>query len=324
MTPRGTCLSRALRVTATTLALTACASAPPPAVTTAPSAQSDASAPGVAPFDDVGESWIRVNATIGERTATRLMFDTGGGVTLLSRTLCAKVGCVEDGTFTGQRMSGQSLTLPMARVPSITIAGHRVTNARVAVLDTSSLLHPELGVEGFAALDLFRDSAITIDYPGKRLVVESPSTLQERARAGVTTRVRVEHDGPSTVVYLPLTLDETSTASPLEMEVDTGSNNLILDDRFMAPLGIDPAATGVKRVEGTDETGHAYVRTYTTLPRAVRVPSPHGAPSVTAPAGSGVMFQRIIHDGLVGQRFLRPSAVTFDLVGGAMIFAPRG
>ena len=127
---------------------------------------------------------MRVDATVADKTQTRLILDTGGEITLLSQHLCQQVGCVPDGTYAGKRMSGQEIRVPMARVPSLTIAGHRVSNARVAVLDTTSLLHPELGVEGFAALDLFRDQAFTIDYPAQRVVLENETSLRVRRDAG--------------------------------------------------------------------------------------------------------------------------------------------
>jgi len=261
---------------------------------------------------------MRVEATLAGGVRTRLILDTGGGVTLLSPGLCRKVGCTPDGSTSGKRMSGQELHIPLSRVPSITVAGHRVDNARVAVLDTDSLLHPELGVEGFAALDLFRDQPFTLDYPARRVILENAASLRERRAAGRSVKIRVEQDGPSTVVFLPMELAKHTP--PLEMEIDSGSQSLILDQRFMAALGIDPSAAGVKRVEGKDETGHGYTRFFSALPRALAV---KGAESVTAPRGSKVMFQRIIHDGLIGQNFLRETIVTFDLAKSQLIFAKR-
>ncbi|MEO8874808.1 MAG: retropepsin-like aspartic protease [Polyangiaceae bacterium] len=172
-------------------------------------------APISVPFDYVGPSWIRVPADIGG-VASHLIFDTGGGITIVSKTLCKQMKCVPDGTASGKRMSGQTIEVKMSRVPSITIAGHRVVNARVAVLDTSDLLHPDLGVDGVAGLDLFRDQAVTIDYAQQRFVIENAASLAERHRAGTTTKMHIENDGPSTVVYLPLLL--APQAPPLEME----------------------------------------------------------------------------------------------------------
>jgi hypothetical protein len=301
----------------------------------APSAPSSLTAPVTAPapaptaktssipFDLVGQGWIRVPARVsdghGRGEAIRMMFDTGGGVTLFSKSLCDRVGCVPDGTFTGKRMSGQALTLPMARVPSIDLGGDHLTNARVAVLPTTEFLSPELGIQAAGALDLLRDQPFTLDYAASRLVLEDERSLAARRAAGESVSVRVEDDGPSTVVYLPLEL--ATGGPPLSMEVDTGSLHLILDARRMRVLGIDPADPTLRRVEGDDQSGAHYVRYYGKLPGEATVP---GTSNVRAPAGTTVMFQTIIHDGLVGHQFLSGHSVTFDLPHAAMIFAPRG
>jgi hypothetical protein len=50
----------------------------------------------------------------------RFLVDTGIGVTVVSPLLVARPDVRETGeTFTGQRMSGQSLTLPLVRLPAI-------------------------------------------------------------------------------------------------------------------------------------------------------------------------------------------------------------
>ncbi len=169
------------------------------------------------------------------------MFDTGGGITILSDALCKAMSCVPAGSFTGKRMSGQAITVKLSRIPSITIAGHTARDVRVAVLDTSSLLHPALGVDGGVGLDVLRDAAVTIDYANTNLVVEDAQSLAARKAAGTTVPVQIENDGPSTVVYLPLTI--APTLPPLAIEVDTGSRDLILNERFMTTLGIDKSAT---------------------------------------------------------------------------------
>jgi hypothetical protein len=268
-------------------------------------------------FDYVGQSWMRFPARVAGEP-THLILDTGGGVSLLSKQLCAKIGCTPDGTFTGKRMSGQAITVPMARVKSISIAGHEVKNARVAVLDTTSLLHPELGVDGFVGLDLFRDQPFTIDYATQRLVLENDVSLDGRRGRGEVVVVRVDNDGPSTVVFLPLQIGPDAPA--LQMEVDSGSRDLILHERLMTDLGVDRDGPGVKRVEGRDETAHEYVRFFTKMPRSARV---LGTKQVGVAAGATVMFQHIIYDGLVGHAFLSGYTTTYDLARSQMIFAPR-
>ncbi|HEX7667837.1 MAG TPA: hypothetical protein VF407_25095, partial [Polyangiaceae bacterium] len=134
--------------------------------------------------------------------------------------------------------------------------------------------------------------------------------------AGTAVKVRVENEGPSTVLYLPLTIDPKSP--PIEMEVDTGSHDLVLDERFMSVLGIDPNAASTRKVEGHDETDNPYTRYNAALPRSLPVPT---TPNVEATTGSAVVFQKIIHDGLVGHVFLSAHTVTFDVPDAQMIFA---
>ena len=163
------------------------------------------------------------------------------------------------------------------------------------------------GIDGFLSLDFFGETAVTVHYGSQRVLVD------ERA-SGTPVAVRVERDGPSTVVHLPL---ELPNGRMVEVEVDMGSNELILDERFAAELGIDLEDPVVRRIEGRDETGHAYARHFTSLRGVVRVPA---APKL-AQRDPDVMFQKIIYDGLVGQAFLRNFAVTFDVANERMMFA---
>ncbi|HEY2777623.1 MAG TPA: hypothetical protein VGI77_06935 [Gaiellaceae bacterium] len=88
-----------------------------------------------------------------------------------------------------------------------------------------------------------------------------------------------------------------------------------LDERFR-----DLGAEEERRVEGTDETGNAYTRRFTTLPGRVH---PSAAPEL-GQDDPEVMFQRIIYDGLVGAAFLRRFVVTFDVPGASLELAPAG
>jgi hypothetical protein len=279
-----------------------------------PSPPTDSPARAVA-FDYVGQSWMRVPARVADGPEVRMMVDTGIGVTLLTPEACERAGCVTESVFRGRRMSGQEVEITIARVRSITVAGHRVENARVAVFGDDSIIHRDLGVVGIAGLDLFRHQPVTFDHSAMRVVLETPASLAAREAAGLRVGVRVEHDGPSTVVFLPLDLAPGTRA---EMEVDSGSLHMILDDRFMAALGIDRESPDLLRKEGRDETGHPFTRRYGKLPAAAHVA---GASDVHVPAGATVMFQSIIHDGLLGQEFLRRHVVTFDLEKSAMTFA---
>ena len=97
-----------------------------------------------------------------------------------------------------------------------------------------------------------------------------------------------------------------------------GSEALILDEAVAPEVGVSLDDAAVRRVEGEDETGHAYGRSFTQLEGAIH---PTDAPSMRQDEPE-VMFQEIIYDGLVGAAFLRNFVVTYDLEGSRMIFAP--
>jgi predicted aspartyl protease len=248
---------------------------------------------------------VTLPVTAGDRK-TRFVLDSGIGLTLVSEALAAQISCEPTGTaFSGKRMSGQEVSVPLAALDSLAIGDYARTDLTVGVFDLGI---PGLdGIEGFLSLDHFRERAVTVDYASQTIAVGRPPS-------GVSVEVRVEQDGPSTTVYMPLELPNGRTVS---VEVDMGSDALILDERFAAELEIDLGADDVRTVNGRDETGHDYTRHFTKLSGVVRVPT---APSL-AQRDPEVMFQRIIYDGLAGHAFLRNFAVTFDVPNARLLFA---
>jgi hypothetical protein len=133
----------------------------------------------------------------------------------------------------------------------------------------------------------------------------------------VTVAVRVEQDTHATTVFAPL---EVPGRGRIWVEVDMGSDSLILDVGLAGALGVDIGAESTRRVDDRDETGHAYSRYFATLAGVVTIT---GHPNLCQTDPS-VMFQEIIYDGLVGNDFLSRFVVTYDLANARMIFAATG
>jgi len=112
---------------------------------------------------------------------------------------------------------------------------------------------------------------------------------------------------------MPLVL---SNGDQVSVEVDTGSKALILNERFMAPLGILPSDARLRKREGKDETGYAFIRYFTQLPGRVQLLQNREF----GVDGIDVMFQKIIYDGLVGHYFLSQFLVTYNLPSSELIF----
>ena len=247
----------------------------------------------------------------------RFVLDSGIGLELVSESLSERAGCRRsERSYTGRRMSGQAVTIELAAADSLAFGGLVRTGGAVGVLDLA--LPPELPqAGGFLSLAFFDGVPFTVDYASQEIVLESTASLAARAERGVQVDVDVERDGPALTVFCPLTIPGGRTVS---VEVDMGSDALILDERFAGEVGVDLEADGVRRVEGIDETGNAFTRSFTKLAGTIEVP---GAAQLSQDAPD-VMFQRIIHDGLIGHSFLRRFAVTWDVAGRRLIFAFPG
>ena len=258
---------------------------------------------------------VTVPVTVND-VETRFVLDSGIGLTLVSAALSESAGCRPTGrTFTGRRMSGQDVTLPLAVAPSILFVDSLSSEVEVGILDMSSFPADFDDIGGFLSLAFFADRPMTVDYPRRVVAVETPETSARRREEGVALPVHVERDGPSVTVFLPLTIPGGRSIS---VEVDMGSDVLILDERFAEETGASLEGGDVRRVEGTDETGGQYIRTFTRLSGRIH---PTAAPQL-AQDDPDVMFQRIIHDGLVGVAFLRRFAVTFDVERAELVLTP--
>ena len=64
---------------------------------------------------------VTVPVVVDGSVETRFVLDTGIGLNLCSEALCAAIGRSPNGsTFTGRRMSGQEVTIPLA--PGVEVA----------------------------------------------------------------------------------------------------------------------------------------------------------------------------------------------------------
>jgi len=222
------------------------------------------------------------------------VIDSGIGLTLLLQATADRAGVTTNGaTFTGQRMSGQAVTTPLATLSSLAFDELERRDHTVGVFDLDGL--PD-EIDGFLSLAFFAETPFTVDY--------ARSEVRLGSAEGTAVGLEVEFDGPAVTAFAPLTLPD---GSQVRVEVDMGSDCLILDDAF--------AQGELRSVEGTDETGHTYVRRFGELPGRISL-----SPEVWQDDPK-VMFQDIRYDGLIGDDFLRRHTVTFDIPGSRMVFS---
>ncbi|MGH3155998.1 MAG: retropepsin-like aspartic protease [Streptosporangiaceae bacterium] len=259
---------------------------------------------------------LTVPVRVGD-TDARFIFDTGIGVNMVSASLAGAVGCTPSGpAFTGRRMSGQEVTIPMGSLDSVRLGDSQSQDVPAGIFDMGAMAGLE-GIDGFLSLQYFRSAPVTVDYPAQVIVLEDEQSLARRAESGIAVSVQAKHDGPATDVHLELRLPGGRV---ITAEVDAGSDQLILNEALAAEVGANLAGQAVRKVEGRDETGHTFACYFTTLQGGISLAA---APQISQ-ANPDVQFQEIIYDGLLGDRFLRSFIVTYDLPRSRMIFTPPG
>jgi hypothetical protein len=265
------------------------------------------------PFDRLAHA-IRIPVTVADEIPARFLLDTGIGVTLVSKALAQRLGVRVSGEMKGKRMSGQELTVPLARVPSLTLGDRREDDVEVGVFDLAGMPPPLSTIDGILSLRHFERSPFTIDYLRERLVLETPETLADRRARGAAIPLTLDREAHALTAFTTM---EVGLPRPVVLEVDTGSGGLILHSRSMAALGISPEEPTVKTLRGVDETGNDFVRHFARMRAPV---FPPGAPEMRAD-DLPVAFQEIIHDGLIGDAYFRRFVVTYDLPRSEMILA---
>jgi hypothetical protein len=247
---------------------------------------------------------VRVPVRLGDDDLNFLV-DTGIGVTVVNERLSTRPDVEELGeTYAGRRMSGQLVEAPLVRLPTLAVGGYALDGHVAASVDLGD------GFDGILGPAYFADRVVTTDPVAGTFTVHPPGETV----AGIEVPLDLHRDGPSVDPFVELVLPSGRT---ILVEVDTGSDSLILDIRFMAECGVEPGAPGVTTREGLDETGHSYVRYDATLAGAVHLKV---APE-TAQDAPKVIFQEIIHDGLVGSEYLYRYRFSFDLAGARLVLS---
>ncbi len=269
------------------------------------------------PFNYVGGHILVIPVKVGSKDS-KFILDTGAGVNILSTTLAKTIEYKPGKQHSGRRMSGQKLTMKMARIPSLQVGENKQENVPVALWKFDDILPSDAEfkeIEGFVSLEYFKNTPFTLDYTKKLLYIENESSLKTRLEAGNVAPVEIEqHGNVETSIKIPITFSNKKKA---KVEVDTGSGSLILDASYMKSFGISADDKSVKTTKGKDETGHAYVRYATSLPADFSL----SAATQIKQSKPNVMFQKIIHQGLIGDSFLSNFIVTYDLPHKRMIFA---
>lgn len=241
--------------------------------------------------------------TVRVRAADRewnLLFDTGGGVTIVSPAAAEAMRCLPRGRLTGHRMSGEPISMPTCAPGTLDIGGWMAPPQTLAIFDIMTLLPSDWPrLDGVVSLRSFADRLVTLDLAANTLVVHAERTAAgEVVPAGATRipgRVATGSSGGELLVFAGAVVG----ADTVWLLVDSGNLGVV----HLAPhaarllgmpdtLGADDAELSLALVPASPSIVHAQVR-------------------------------ELILDGALNAAWLEQGRLTMHLADGRLWWAPR-
>jgi PAS domain-containing protein len=220
----------------------------------------------------------------------RFVIDLGSGIEVLSSAYAQRVGRGSAGFFTGFRSTGERVDATRVRIAPI-VLGPVTTPADAVVwpgLDADS-------IAGLISARTFARTPVTLDFLNRQLVFETPGSLAVRARRGVSLPLKTDAVRD---MALDLFLDfDLGGGQVGTCEIDTGSQAIDMNRRFLAALGI------------TEDSGAAGATARARLPGDL---APVGASQLRL-ARPAVRVGNYIYDCIIGTQFWVRTALTLDI-----------
>jgi len=244
------------------------------------------------PFTTNPDGLVIVPATAGGTIPIHVIFDTGAGLDALAPSLVEKLHGKPLGEFSGFRMTGERIDIPLFVISELAVGPMVKKDAVVGSWDVLDKWH----LDGIISVNDFRRQPFTFDFANKVLIFETPKTLAQRRAAGRSSPLQFDDQRE---IALDLFAQFLIGNLPGQCEIDTGSPSATANTRYMALLGIDKDSKDVRKHEGRYDTS---------LPQI----SLAAAPQVSV-AHPSVSFSNIIYDCVVGIDFWTGKALTIDV-----------
>lgn len=215
----------------------------------------------------------------------RLLFDSGGGETLLAPWVATDIPCEPAGRSVGFRMSGERVEWPLCDDVALDFAGQTVVDSVVGIWDVMGILPEGLPrLDGIVSLETFRDRFLILSLAESKLELHGEASFSERVRGMIPVPMRISTglDGSQLTVFLEGRVAGNDQGAWLLLD----SANLA--ETLLAPHVRDDESPADVTIVFSDSL------------------------AVTAPARTA----DIIYDGALSEAFLRQLIVALDLKRG--------
>lgn len=161
-----------------------------------------------------------INVQIGGKTYP-FLFDTGGGITIISPDVAREIGCAPFGRLTAFNAGGTRIDLKRCDAVELKL-GAFSTRVDAGVLEVMNFFGPDTPpIGGFVSLQTFEEQAITIDLTNNRVSIETAQSLAERIKGMKTLESRLSRGAGGAAIDIFVAAN--TPRGKLWLEVDTGN-----------------------------------------------------------------------------------------------------
>jgi hypothetical protein len=178
-----------------------------------------------------------INIQIGAKTYP-FLFDTGGGITLISPAIAGEIGCQPFGKISGFNAGGTRLDFK--RCDNVDLkTGNYSARLNVGVFEIMTLFGPDTKeIGGIVSLQTFENQVITIDLAGNKLIVENKNSFKEQIKNMKQLESRIGSQGGGAII--DLFVASNTPKGKIWMEFDTGNfSTLQFSPHAQEMLGIN-------------------------------------------------------------------------------------
>ena len=198
---------------------------------------------------------LRVVEMRVEERKGQFIFDSAGGLSLVTPEFSRAVGLQPFGRLTAFRHTGERMDFQRVPVRAVSIGGVKLPQRELALFDLMQLLEGAPVVQGLVALNSFEGAALTIDFARNRLILESSQSLRARTRKMQPLRIRAARQSGGAALDVFVAVD--SPQGPLWLELDSGNAQpVLLAPHAAEQLGLkltsEPTAAVLRLSAGTD------------------------------------------------------------------------
>ncbi|MBZ4192213.1 retropepsin-like aspartic protease [Niabella beijingensis] len=262
------------------------------------------------PFEMSPEGHIMVKAKVNG-VEGNFIFDTGAGLTLITKTFSEKVGKLhkQDGSYTGFRATGEQLTADLYDANTLALGNFVEQSPVLTIFDVN------LGtIDGLISLMSFKEQPFTIDYTNKRIVFETDKSMSVVRKAGHPIPLQLNDSrGKALSIFAYFIVNDSLT---LQFSIDSGAGNNVyrINSKFISALSIDTAKAD-KIVIPSEFNPEIKTIIYQTGIKSITTKA---SPAIQCRDIKASFIDGLIYDGIVSLNWIGKQ-VTFDLKNREMI-----